>query len=530
MWLRPHRYIQVARFINGYKGGVLMTKLAEIPEWILATATDGKPTLGQLYTPTTGDRNQSLARLTGIWINQNPGISRDGLIEMGLAWNSGIPSPLPEAEVKRTCKSIFDKHNRENQDRDRRENTKPLTFELVQGSKIEPEDITWLWRDWLPCGKLVILAGQPGTGKTTVMMSIAAITTIGGRMPDGTNAESGNVVIWSGEDGIADTLVPRLKAMGADMTKIYFVIGKSGLPFDPSKDLPMLAEHLKSIPDVKLIIVDPVVSAINGDSHKNAEVRKGLQPLVDLGLVTGACIAGISHFNKAGANTNPLDLISGSIAFAAVARVVLGAAKLHTPDEHGHSRIFCRIKSNIGPDEDGIGYDLCLEPLSVRTDIEASTVLWGQYVKGHSRDLLAQAQAEAKNSTKQAEAEEWLTDLLTAGPVASKTIQEEAKKAGLSFRTVRRAKERLKAIDYKVPGKGGQWMWMLPTEELDQVTCPDFTTKKLGQLGKLGQLTEGNIANLSNFTMKNVEENLDNLPSGACQTEQPFFDLEEEAI
>lgn len=88
-------------------------ELAEVPEWILATATDGKPTLEQLHKPTTGDRNQSLARLTGIWINQNPGINLDGVIEMGLAWNGGIPSQLPEKEVITTVKSIWQKHQRD---------------------------------------------------------------------------------------------------------------------------------------------------------------------------------------------------------------------------------------------------------------------------------------------------------------------------------------------------------------------------------------------------------------------------------
>lgn len=402
--------------------------------------------------------------------------------------------------------------------------------QLVQGSTITPERISWLWEGWLPLGKLVIFAGQPGTGKTTVMMAVASATTIGARLPDGSTAAVGSVVIWSGEDGLADTLVPRLAAMGADMSKVYFVTGKGRVSFDPSKDMPQLSAQIKLVPDVRLIIIDPVVSVINGDSHKNAEVRKGLQPLVDLGAVTGACIVGISHFNKSGGITaNPLDLISGSIAFAAVARVVLGAAKLTALDEYGHSRIFCRIKSNIGPDEDGIGYDLKMEQLAGQDGIEASTVLWGQYITGHSRDLLSQQQDDSAKDTKLTAAAEWLTELLAPGPVASKTIQDESKTAGIAFRTVRRAKDAMKVMDYKAPGKGGQWMWRLPTEEerqpkkfpwsiglpteeLDQVTCPDFTTEKHGQLGQHGQLTEGNFANLSNFTTVNGEEYLDNIP------------------
>lgn len=381
--------------------------------------------------------------------------------------------------------------------------------QLVLGSTIIPESISWLWDGWLPLGKLVIFAGQPGTGKTTVMMAVASTTTTGGRLPDGSTTAAGSVVIWSGEDGIADTLVPRLVAMGADMNKIYFVTGTGRVSFDPSKDMPHLSAQIKLVPDVRLVIIDPVVSAISGDSHKNAEVRKGLQPLVDLGADTGACIVGISHFNKSGGNTsNPLDLISGSIAFAAVARVVLGAAKLTAPDEeHGHSRIFCRIKSNIGPDEDGIGYDLRMEPLTGQPGIEASTVLWGQYVTGHSRDLLSQAAPEDSNpkaNTRASEAQEFLKEILSGGAIAQKTVEEEAGKAGISEKTLRRAKKDLSVMSKK---NFSGWVWEMVKKEDGQT----ITTKKHDLLGHLDHLNHENTPNMVNMSnMSNVlcDENM----------------------
>ncbi|MEI8282449.1 MAG: AAA family ATPase, partial [Armatimonadota bacterium] len=292
--------------------------------------------------------------------------------------------------------------------------------------------------------------------------SLAALITTGEVWPDGTRSTAGSVVLWSGEDGIADTLVPRLVAMSADMEKIFFVSGKGGSTFDPSKDLPLLAAQIKTVPDVKLVIVDPVVSAIGGDSHKNAEVRKGLQPLVDLGRDTGACIVGISHFNKSGGSTaNPLDLVTGSIAFAAVARVVLGAAKLAAPEEGGHSRIFCRIKSNIGPDEDGVGYDLRMEFLNGRPEIEASVVTWGDYIKGHSRDLLSQV-VEQKPNSALASAQEWLQKILADGPMPTTDVESAAERAGMSWSTVRRAKYGLGIRVCKDSDKVfGVWRWQL---------------------------------------------------------------------
>ena len=379
--------------------------------------------------------------------------------------------------------------------------------ELVQGSTVTPVSIIWLWEGWLPCGKLVILAGQPGTGKTTLMLSIAAITTTGGTLPDGSVAETGSVVIWSGEDGVEDTLVPRLIAMGADMTKVYFVTGKGNQPFDPSKDMPKLAERLESVTDLKLVIIDPVVSVISGDSHKNAEVRKGLQPLVYLAKDTGACVVGISHFNKPGASSrDPLDLVSGSIAFAAVARVVLGASKLLTSDDNAMGRIFCRIKSNIGPDDGGIGYDLNMIPLLTHNNMTASTVRWGQYIEGHSRDLLVSSQsADPAESSALREAQDFLKELLAAGPVASKTVQDEAKIAAQAWRTVRRAKKSLGVLDYKAAGKGGQWLWKLPGQ-IDPVTCPESTLLDLGYIGQDGQVTDDNISKVSNLSNNSDED------------------------
>lgn len=201
---------------------------------------------------------------------------------------------------------------------------------LHRGADVDPVPVDWLWRGWLAAGKLHLIGGAPGTGKTTLATSLAATVTIGGRWPDGTRAEAGDVVIWSGEDDNADTLNPRLRAAGADMTRVHVVGGVSeggqAYPFDPARDMDALRDALRALPAVRLILIDPVVSAVSGDSHKNAEVRRGMQPLVDLAGELRCALLGVTHFSKGTSGRDPVERITGSLAFGALARLVMVAA------------------------------------------------------------------------------------------------------------------------------------------------------------------------------------------------------------
>ena len=222
---------------------------------------------------------------------------------------------------------------------------------LIRASGIKPEPIAWLWGGWLARGKVHVMAGAPGTGKTTAAVALAATLTIGGRWPDGTRAPAGDVLIWSGEDDPQDTLVPRLIAAGADLRRVHFVASytdeRGSRAFDPATDTEALSDHLATMnPAPVLLIVDPIVSAIAGDSHKNTEVRRSLQPLVDLALLRRVAVLGVSHFSKGTQGRDPTERVTGSLAFGALARVVLATAKL--PDDKGGGRILVRAKSNLG--------------------------------------------------------------------------------------------------------------------------------------------------------------------------------------
>ena len=335
---------------------------------------------------------------------------------------------------------------------------------LTCGSDLTPEPYRWLWQYWLAMGKLHILAGAPGQGKTTIALAMAATITIGGRWPDGSRCAPGNVLIWSGEDDPADTLVPRLMAAGADRARCYFIEGarRGGevVPFDPARDLGQLLEAIEKIGGISLLVIDPVVSAVTGDSHKNTEVRRALQPLVDLAAKCDCAVLGITHFAKGGQGTDPAQRVVGSVAFTAVARVVMVAAKVKGDEEGRDARILARSKSNVGPDDGGFQYHLeQSEPLP---GIHASHIAWGKAVQGTARELLTdpdEPQQEQSDASAKDAAIDFLVEILKDGSAPSKYVETEARAAGVSWATVRRAADTIGVTKRKM---NDAWYWFRP--------------------------------------------------------------------
>ena len=336
---------------------------------------------------------------------------------------------------------------------------------LISAADIEPEPIEWLWDGWLAAGKFHLLGGAPGTGKTTLAIAMAATLSSGGRWPDGATAKASNVLIWSGEDDPANTLVPRLILSGGNRARVHFVTGTDGiggkLPFDPATDMQRLTEAAHRIGNVRLLIVDPIVSAVAGNSHNNAETRRSLQPLVDLGAALNSAVLGITHFTKGTGGNDPVERVTGSIAFAALARVVLVAAKKREPEDGEATRMLARAKSNIGLDDGGFSYDLMQGELPQHRDVIASFVVWGDAIAGSARAMLAAADmGDDDESGALADAREFLADILKNGAISAKEIKQAAQDAGLSHATLRRAKKALNIRAVK-GGMSGGWNWQI---------------------------------------------------------------------
>jgi len=326
---------------------------------------------------------------------------------------------------------------------------------LRSAATIIPRAIDWLWPGWLSVGKLHLLAGAPGTAKTTIAMTWAAAISAGGTFPDGSRAPQGNVLIWSSEDDPRDTLVPRLIAAGADLTRIHFVesvhhtrTGKR--TFDPAKDFPLLKAKAAEVGDVSFMVIDSVADAVAGDAGKNNQVRRALSPVKDFAEEMGIAVLGITHFNK-GTSGRAISRIIDSIAFVGLPRVVMIAFK-----KKGNGSLIMRAKSNIGPDNGGYEFYTYVEPLIGYDGISANRVGWKGYIEGSADEHLQEAESAFVEPEKEKDkAEQFLLEELKDGyRQESAVLIEKAKGLGISKDSILRARKALNMVAKKV---GNKW-------------------------------------------------------------------------
>jgi len=340
---------------------------------------------------------------------------------------------------------------------------------LVQCSAIQAKPVTWLWNQFIPQGKLTLLAGAGGTGKSTLAFNFAAIVSNGGTWPDGTRCDvAANTLVWSSEDDAADTIVPRLTAVGANLSRCGIISGtidENGLrcSFDAARDMGQLREATQQIGGVSLLIIDPIVSAVSGDMNKSNDVRRSLQAIVDFAAEMNCAVVGITHFAKGTAGKNSAERVIGSQAFAALARMVLVAAK----EEDSNRRVFTRAKSNNSVDTGGFSYSI--EEIELSSSIRAIRVVWGETLEGSSRSILATVEGDDKeDGNKLKAAKEFLVEMLSKGPAPAKDVFKNAREGyGITDDTLRRAYKDIGTKPSRIGfGSDGGWVWALPISNL----------------------------------------------------------------
>jgi hypothetical protein len=330
-------------------------------------------------------------------------------------------------------------------------------------SAVRPQRVEWLWPGRIPLGKLTILDGDPGLGKSVLTLDLAARVSRGldmplnEREPGVEDRPPAGVVLLSAEDGLEDTIRPRLDAAGADVERILAldkIQERTGtrLPTLPA-DVPYLGDAIRRV-EAHLVVIDPLSAFLGGETntHKDQDVRKALHPLAVLAQQTGAAIVVVRHLNKL-AGGNPLYRGGGSIGIIGAARSGLLVAK--DPDNPDH-RVLASTKCNLARLPASLTYDLSTAGNG------ALRVGWiGP--SAHTAESLLAAPHDDEDRGAVQEAVEVLRSILEAGPVPSEDAKREARKAGVAEKTLHRAKDFLGVKSRKMGFSGkGVWQWALP--------------------------------------------------------------------
>jgi putative DNA primase/helicase len=316
-------------------------------------------------------------------------------------------------------------------------------------------------------GKLTTCAGEPDQGKSVWACDTAARITRGAEWPDGSgHAPKGMVVLLSAEDDPEDTIVPRLMAAGADLSKVIIlssIVETKGSKrmFSLMRDLAQLRKVLEQFPDIVAIFIDPVNAymgtSASVDTFKDADVRAVLGPVKE--LAEEFEIAGIivTHFKKGGAG-RAIDRVMGSTAFIALSRS--GWAFVAEKDGDGNltgRKLMALIKQNIAKPAPALAYRLVEAKVE---GLSAPRMQWEETIQGTADELM---EGPKPRSPKLDAAIAFLVEQIAEEPRKASEILKEAKSKGHSEKTLNRAKEELGAISYKPEGSNA-WHWRLEDE------------------------------------------------------------------
>ena len=323
-------------------------------------------------------------------------------------------------------------------------------LKLINMEQVEVEKIDWLLYPFIPFGKVTIVQGDPGEGKTTMVLQIIAKLTKGEAvLPSGSDEpaleektmdlEPVNVIYQTAEDGLGDTIKPRLLSAGADCSRVMVID-------DNDQALTMMDARLEEAiikTKARLVVLDPIQSFLGAavDMHRANEIRPLMKRVAVLAEKYHCAIILIGHMNK---NSNGKSSYRGlgSIDFQAAARSVLIVGRIKDEPE---IRVVCHVKSSLAPEGKSIAF---------RLDKDTGFEWIGEY------DISADDLLSGDNrGQKIHEAKEFLKEILVSGSVAQTKVAEEAESRGIKKKTLWNAKKELEIESVKI---GNQWFWMLP--------------------------------------------------------------------
>ncbi|MDF1870600.1 MAG: AAA family ATPase [Phycisphaerales bacterium] len=323
-------------------------------------------------------------------------------------------------------------------------------------NKYTSKPIDWLEEGRIALGKLTLIAGDPGLGKSFITLDLASRVSRG-ELPSRRSSGSvqltdqGQVVLLNAEDDAGDTIRPRLEAMGADLSRVHLLegvvkpMGRCVNLTQLDTDVQLFANTLKKIDNLKLIVIDPI-SAYMGktDSHNNADVRAVLAQLARLAQWTGAAVVCVTHLNKDAGGKRAIYRAMGSLAFTAAARAVHLVTK--HPDD-ASKRVVAPVKNNLSEE---------VKPRVYR--LEDGRVEWiDEQIQWDADSIESAFEGERTAPSAMEEAKRFLEAAMKDGARPSKEVLDEAEAHGITASTLQRARQALGTRSFR---DNGIWHWV----------------------------------------------------------------------
>lgn len=325
---------------------------------------------------------------------------------------------------------------------------------MIRASELVPESLEYIWNGRIARGKITMIAGDPGLGKSLLAARLAAVVSQGSTWaPDEEQAVKGSVIMATSEDGLQDTIRPRLEAAGANLEAVHLL---SDLDLTQSQDA--LEQEIRRLSDTRLMIIDPITSCLGRTNiNGNIDVRAVVTPLSRLAARTGVAIVAITHLNKNGSGRAMARTV-GSHAFVAVARA---AYVLTTdPDDPGR-RLLLPFKNNLGADDQSSAFRIEEVPIGFGT--APRLVPDPEPVIITADEALTIPRTSPSSQSALEQAKEFLGEFLSAGPRAASAVQAAAATVGIRGISLQRAKKAL-GIQYSKSAMDGGWQWMPPAD------------------------------------------------------------------
>lgn len=326
-----------------------------------------------------------------------------------------------------------------------------VSLEVVRASEIEPKKVEWLWYPYIPFSKVTLLQGDPGDGKSKLMLSISALLSKGELLPftdESERLEPMTIIYQTTEDDADDTVVPRYIASDGDRYNLIFIKeDKKNLTFGDDRILEAISKF-----GARLLILDPMSSYIGDGCSLNAanETRAEFNHLISVAKETGCAIVIIAHMNKM-ADATPLYRTSGSIDIAGAVRSILAVTRTKNED-NPNERVMVQVKSNLAPLGSAILFEVAEKGVNFIDEVELT-----------AEDAFKVLRPKiGRPSEKVDAAEAFIRNMLKDGKMLSTDCEAKLEAAGFKKSTIKKAKRNAGVSSEK---GGFIWYWTLPMND-----------------------------------------------------------------